>query len=70
LVANSSKQEELMEMDIPESLTEQAFRATNGEFAWTRAQAVEVVAIVARHEVAILVVSCGGYSAPPASGAE
>lgn len=26
----------LIEMDIPESLAKQAFRATNGELAWTR----------------------------------
>jgi hypothetical protein len=41
-------------MDIPESRTEQAFRATNGEFAWTRAQALEVVPILAGRDVAIL----------------
>jgi hypothetical protein len=41
-------------MDIPESLTEQAFRATNGEFAWTQAQALEVVPILAGRDVAIL----------------
>jgi hypothetical protein len=35
----------LIEMDIPESLAAQAFLATNGEFACTRAQAMEVVAI-------------------------
>jgi hypothetical protein len=44
----------LIEMDIPESLAEQAFRATNGEFAGTRPQALEVVTILARRDVAIL----------------
>jgi hypothetical protein len=43
-----------MKMALPDYLTVAAFRTTNGEFAWTRAQALEVVATLAGRNVAIL----------------
>ena len=39
---------------IPEHLASAGFRAINGEFGWTRAQALEVVAILSDRELAVL----------------
>jgi hypothetical protein len=39
---------------IPEHWASAGFRAINGEFGWTRAQALEVVAILADREQAVL----------------
>ena len=41
-------------MDLPESLTHGAFRAQNGEFGWTREQALNVVTFLTSRELAIL----------------
>ena len=41
-------------VEFPESLTAAAFRATNDEFAWNRAQALEAIPIMSRSNVAIL----------------
>lgn len=39
---------------IPEHLASAAFRAINGEFGWTGVRALEVVAILADRELAVL----------------
>jgi hypothetical protein len=39
---------------IPKRLESEAFRAPNGEFAWTRNQARELVPILAAHQTAVL----------------
>ena len=41
-------------MNFPQPLIDEAFRTTNGEFGWTRAQALKIVAVLIDDNLAIL----------------